>query len=145
MQGSSPIKVFVDSDVIISSLISQSGAAFILLKQTENIELYLSNFSVIELERVFKRLHIDSAKLSNLVGGGIKHIEIDRAYKTLQKQFANCVLDSDDAHIVAGAIQAQATFLVSYNIRRFKAEELRQDFQLVLMTPGTFLQYLRSL
>ena len=44
-----PLKVFVDSDVIISSLISSTGAACILLNQ-KDLDLFISNVSLKELE-----------------------------------------------------------------------------------------------
>jgi predicted nucleic acid-binding protein len=140
-----PIRVFVDSDVIISSLISLSGAAFLLLNKTKDVELYLSNFSVTELERVTKRLDIKSEKLNSLIETRISCIEIEQSYEAVQKQFAEYVRDTHDAHVVAGAKHVEAAFLISYNIRHFEAEKLRRDFQLILLTPGTFLQYLRSL
>ncbi len=145
MKESVPIRVFVDSDVIISSLLSSSGAAFMLLNNIDNVELCLSNFSITELERVAAKLHIKSAKLNNLVNTRLSVVEVGESYQAVQKQFANYVLDTHDAHIVAGAKQARATFLVSYNIRHFQAEKLKTDFRIILMTPGTFLQYLRSL
>ncbi len=55
------------------------------------------------------------------------------------------VRDTDDAHIAAGAREAKATFLVSYNIRHFEVDRLGQDFQIILLRPGLCLQYLRSL
>ena len=145
MSRSVPIRVFVDSDVIISSLISLSGAAFLLLNKTKDVELYLSNFSVAELERVTERLGIKHEKLSSLIEAHLSYLEIEQSYETVQKQFADYVRDTHDAHVVAGAKHAKAAFLVSYNIRHFEAEKLKQDFRLILLTPGMFLQYLRSL
>ena len=139
------IRVFVDSDVVISSLISTSGAAFTLLNNTKEVQLYVSNFSTLELEKVVDRLQLDSEKLQNVISARIASIKINQMSKKLQEQFALYVRDIDDAHIVAGAKEAQANFLVSYNIRHFDSERLKQDFQIILLTPGLFLQYLRSL
>jgi|HubBroStandDraft_4_1064222.scaffolds.fasta_scaffold177425_2 putative PIN family toxin of toxin-antitoxin system len=140
-----PIRVFVDSDVIISSLISTSGAAFALLHDMQSVELYVSNSSILELEKVVKRLHLNSVKLHEAINTRLASIEIDTTYEEVRSRFAEYVRDIDDAHIVAGAKEAQATFLVSYNIRHFEAERLEQNFQIILLTPGLFLQYLRSL
>lgn len=46
------IKVFLDSDVIISSLISQKGAAYFLIQEKINLKLIISNISQKELFRV---------------------------------------------------------------------------------------------
>lgn len=140
-----PVIVFVDSDVIISSLISKSGAAFALISHTEQIELYISNYSISELHKVVDRLHLQQEELHNIIKARLISVKIDQTYKKAQIQFADYVRDPDDAHVVAGAKEAKASFLVSYNIRHFNAEKLGQDFQIILLTPGLFLQYLRSL
>ena len=139
------IRVFVDSDVVISSLISPSGAAYKLLHNTKEVELYVSSFSTLELEIVVNRLQLDTEKLQKVMSTRFASIEINQSYKKVQEQFARYVRDIDDAHIVAGAKEAKVTFLVSYNIRHFESEKLRQDFQIIVFTPGLFLQYLRSL
>jgi len=139
------IRVFVDSDVVISSLISTLGAAYTLVHDTEEVNLNISNFSTLELEKVVNRLHLDSEKLQTIISPRFATVTVSQSYKKVQEQFATYVRDIDDAHIVAGAKEAKATFLVSYNIRHFEAEKLRQDFQIILLTPGLFLQYLRSL
>ncbi len=140
-----PIRVFVDSDVIISSLISESGAAFTLISHTEQVELYISNYSLSELNKVVDRLHLQQEKLQNIIKTRLISVKIGQTYKKVQIQFADYVRDSEDAHVVAGAKEAKVSFLVSYNVRHFNAEKLRQDFQIILLTPGLFLQYLRSL
>lgn len=139
------IPVFVDSDVVISSLISTSGAAHALLHNTKEVRLYVSNFSTLELEKVVDRLQLDPEKLQKVIGTRFASVKINQPYKKVQAQFAGYVRDVDDAHIVAGAKEAKAAFLVSYNLRHFEAEKLRQDFQIIVLTPGLFLQYLRSL
>ena len=139
------IRVFIDSDVIISSLISNLGAAYALLHHKQGLELYISNLSVIELEKVARRLHLDIEDLHKLINNYLAPINIYQSLDVVKQRYARYVHDIDDAHIVAGAKEAKATFIVSYNIRDFKAERLNQDFQIVLLTPGLFLQYLRSL
>jgi predicted nucleic acid-binding protein len=145
MTNPSSIRVFADSDVIISSLLSTSGAAYALLHTTQNIELFVSNFSIIELKRVVDRLNLDQDALHETIGTLFNSVEIGISYKEVQAVFADYTRDADDAHIVAGAKEAKATHLVSYNLRHFEAEKIERDFQITLLTPGLFLQYLRSL
>jgi predicted nucleic acid-binding protein len=130
---------------MISSLISKSGAAHTLLHDNQQLELCVSNLSIAELEKVVNRLHLEVEDLHNLISKRLTTINIDQSLDLVKQQFAIYVHDIDDAHIVAGAKVAQVTFIVSYNIRDFKADKLNQDFQIVLLTPGLFLQYLRSL
>ena len=54
-------------------------------------------------------------------------------------------MDENDAHIVAGAKEAKAKFLVSYNKKDFKVEKSKQDFAVLLITPAHLLQYLKSI
>lgn len=139
------IRVFIDSDVVVSSLISTSGAAYMLLYNTQEVQLHVSNFSVLELKKVVDRLQLDSEKLQKVISTRLATVTVRQSYKDVQKEFARYVRGVDDAHIVASTKEAKATFLVSYNIRHFESEKLKQDFQIILLTPGLFLQYLRSL
>src|SRR3989344_1793362 len=139
------LKVFVDSDVVISSLISSTGAAFLLLNQTDDIELYISNISMSELERVMERLSLDASNLKKLAKKRFTIFQLGKTVAEVKKQFSDYVLDIDDAHIVAGAVRAKVQFLISYNTKHFKSDKLREDFNIILSTPANFLQYLRSL
>ena len=59
-------KIFVDSDVIVSSLISQQGAAHLLINKS-NLNLYISNFSYKELKIVCRRLKLNGYHLERLI------------------------------------------------------------------------------
>ncbi len=140
-----PLKVFVDSDVIISSLLSSTGAAFLLLNQTDELQLFVSNFSLDELKIVVKRLDLGEEKLNILTQRRFSTVHLKDSIATLKKEFAGYVLDVDDAHIVAGANEASAQFLISYNTKHFKADKLKEKFNIILTTPAILLQYLRSI
>lgn len=139
------IRVFVDSDVVVSSLIPPSGAAHLLLFSSTNIDPLISNISQEELLRVAKRLKIDRAKLKQLIEGKFRVVNLQRSIEQLKKKFQDYVVDPNDAHIVAGASHAKVRFLISYNIRHLKGEKIKQDFNIVVTTPAHLLQYLRSL
>jgi len=137
-----PLKIFVDSDVVISSLLSSTGAASFLIHQTENIKLFVSNLSQKEMEIVTDRLHIQTDKLQSLLER--KFTIIDLRNKARENYF-HYVLDKNDVHIVFGAKETQVRFLITYNIKDFNSEKIKQDLNILIMTPGQFLQYLRSL
>ena len=139
------LKVFVDSDVIVSSLLSSSGAAHFLLHHTDSVKLYISNLSLQEIRIVVGRLSIDSNKLVSLLEGNIDIVQLQYTKETVKAAYGHYVLDEDDAHIVAGAKEAKAKFLVSYNSKDFKVDKIKQDFTIILITPSHLLQYLRSL
>lgn len=139
------IKVYVDSDVVISSLISSSGAAYLLLNSVEDIELIISNHSLAELEIVVDRLKIEKKRLFNLSQNNFKIITLDQSIKRLKNKYSEYVSDPNDTHIVAGATAAQTSFLITYNIKHFKMEKIKKDFNIIVLTPAMFTQYLRSL
>jgi len=136
--------VFVDSDVIISSLLSQAGAAYLLLHQ-KNIKLFISNLSLRESGMVADKLNIPKDKFDNLVQKRVHMVKLKETPKELKIKYKNYVLDLNDAHIVAGSILAKVNFLISYNIRDFKVDKIKTDLGIICLTPGEFLQYLRSL
>lgn len=139
------LKVFVDSDVAISSLISPTGAAFLLLNQTDDLDLFISNISLKELENVAERLHLEQEKLKTLTATRFSIVHLPDTREEVKTTFSDFVLDRDDSHIVAGATKAEVQFLITYNTRHFKADKVRTDFTIILATPANFLQYLRSL
>ena len=60
------MRVFIDSDVIISSLLSSKGVAFKLLHEKDIIPI-VSTASLKELRVVCKRLHIANDALETLI------------------------------------------------------------------------------
>jgi len=131
------MKIFLDSDVIISSLLSSSGAAHLLIK-TASPDKYISNYSVKELALVIKRLGVKPSGLKQL----LKQLNVVKIKKPF---LANYVVDSHDSHVVSGAVKAKAQFLLTYNIKHFKAEKIKRNLGILVYRPAQFLQYLRSL
>ncbi len=140
-----PLKLFVDSDVIISSLISSTGAAFLLLNQTDELQLFISNVSLQELEIVIERLGLSKERLEDLIRKRFSLVKLDKPIEKIKSEFLEYVLDINDAHIVAGAHEASAEFLISYNTKHFKVDKLKEEFNVILTTPANLLQYLRSI
>lgn len=134
------MRVFIDSDVVISSLLSQSGAAHLLLKTTDTTR-FISTISLKELRVVCKRLHISQIKLETLVRKGLTILQLEEKIHTHYEQY---VTDANDAHIVAGAVKAKTTYLISYNLKHFKKDAIKDTLGILLMTPAMFLQFLRS-
>lgn len=138
------LKVFIDTDVFISSLISKTGAAYLLLNKTKNIKLVVSDLSVLEIDKVAKRLKLDPEKAQDLIDRRFSQAQLIEPVPKLKAMFGGYVLDEGDVHIVAGAKKAKVKFLISYNIKHFRADKLKRDFDIILITPANFLQYLRS-
>lgn len=130
-------KVFVDSDVVISSLISQKGAAYLLINNSD-IQKLISTISEKELEVVIDRLRLNKSEFKELVDQKFEVIAI-KAEKT-----DKYVFDVDDSHIVSGAKASKSKFLLTYNIKHYKIEKIKKELGIMVMRPAEFLQFLRS-
>ncbi len=135
-------QAFIDSNVVISSLISKTGAAYFLVHKS-NTNLVISNYSQIELKRVVKKLNLNHTSLKNTLKK-FKIVPLQKSLSKIKKRFAGYVADQNDAHIIAGAVKAKTKFLISYNQKHFKANKIKRDFNIILFTPAQFLQYQRS-
>lgn len=137
------MRVFIDSDVVISSLISSSGAAYFLLNQSQ-IKPIISSISLKELKIVVKRMGLESDKLEMLLKNHFKIFPLIKELKEIKEEYAKYVIDVNDTHIVAGAHGAKVKYLISYNLKHFKKDKIKNELGLILLTPALFLQYLRS-
>lgn len=137
------MRLFIDSDVVISSLLSTKGAAHILF-YTSEITRMVSTVSFKELHVVCKRLDITEDALETLIRCQCTMVTISDSQRIIKRKYLQYVTDPNDAHIVAGAAEAKAQFLISYNLKHFKKDKIKDELNILLMSPGWFLQYLRS-
>lgn len=138
------MRIFVDSDVVVSSFLSKSGAAYFLLN-TNSLRLFISSLSKKELETVIERLGIGNDMLATLIENNLKVVILSESLPEIKESFEQYVLDENDAHILAGAKAAKADFLITYNVKDFKINKIKKDLNILTLTPGNFLQYLRSI
>jgi predicted nucleic acid-binding protein len=132
---------FIDSDVIISSLLSQTGAAFALMRAP--VHRFISNYSEDELAIVVDRLRISSKGLKKLIQDKFSIVQIDEPISMIRRQYTPFIADIGDAHIVCGAKRSQSRFLITYNTRHFHSERIQQKLDILGYTPAMMLQYLR--
>ena len=136
------LNCFIDSDVIISAVISQKGVAYWFLTQTD-VKKFISNYSKIEVLKVAKRLKLN-LRQTRAILNYCQVVEIDRSLNLIKTNWEKYVTDVDDAHIIAGAAKAKARFLISYNQKHFRTELIKRELDIISMRPAWFLQYLRS-
>ena len=132
------LTVFVDSDVVISSLLSSSGAAATLFTQAE-CQWHVSTFSLRELVIVCRELGIAKERFK----GKCTVTPLANLPK-IQKTFGMFVTDIHDAHIIAGAKAVKAQFLVTYNLRHFRRDAIREQLGIIVIPPAHLLQHLRG-
>lgn len=136
------LRIFVDSDVVISSMISAKGAAYLLIN-TSQTEIVISNYSKKEVEVVAKRMGIAESKQRELLDT-FQLVKLEDSKKEIKHRYEKYVTDKNDAHIVAGSASAKVRFLITYNVRDYKIENIKRDLDIIILTPGMLLQYLRS-
>lgn len=136
------IKVFLDSDVVISSLLSSTGASFAIITNPK-VKKVISKAIKAEVEEVAKRLHIDLSNTKLLTHIQTQAPELKK--ETLINTYTSYVLDQEDAPVVAGADKTNSQFLLTHNLKHYLSSRIRKDLEVIVMKPGIFLQYLRSL
>lgn len=134
-------KVFVDSDVVLSSLISSKGAAHFLLNEVD-LDFVISNISLDEITRGVTKLDLSIADL-NLLETKLKMVKLNQ--QKIKGDFGKYTFDENDAHVVAGAKKAKAKVILSYNVRDFNRQKISEELGVIVLTPAQYLQYLRSL
>ena len=134
--------VFVDTDVVISSLISKTGAAYFLLQKTQGVDFYLSDLSRVEIVETITKLKLILGDWSKNKDH-FKYVKLVHNIKTIRGKYKTYTLDKDDAHVIAGAVAAQAQYLLTYNLKHYLIDKLR-ELNIIVFTPAQFLQYLRS-
>ncbi|KKT29286.1 MAG: hypothetical protein UW16_C0031G0008 [Microgenomates group bacterium GW2011_GWC1_44_10] len=134
-----PFNVYLDSDVLVSSYLSFTGAASLLLNQ-DNLVKFYTNIQENELKIVFERLSIEPIQLFQTLKKctriTLKSLNLDL--------YSKYTIDQNDRHIIAGAVASDSKYLISYNLKHFRLETIKRDFSINTLSPAQFLQFLRS-
>lgn len=137
------IQVFLDIDVIISALLSKQSASYKVIKNHKIIKT-ISNSVQEETKEVAKRLDINSSNIKQ-ISKYIKTTPPNLTKGEVLRQYKKFVFDKEDSHIVAGADRTKSKFLLTHNIRHYKTDKIKAGLGIIVLKPGNFLQYLRSL
>jgi len=103
-----------------------------------------SSISQTELQIVTKRLNLDDSMLQTLIKEHIEVFKVTKELKYVTEEYEKFVTDINDSHIVAGAHAASVKYLITYNLKHFKLDKIKDKLNIILLTPALFLQYLRS-
>ena len=137
------IQVFLDTDVIISSLISNTGASYEVINHPK-IEKIISKTVVKEVNEVSKRLNI-ADQYTKTTLKKVTTISLGITKNNLKKNYQEYIFDEKDSHVVAGAHRSKSKFLLTHNIKHYKVNSVEIDLGIMVIKPGNFLQYLRSI
>ena len=80
-------RVFVDSDVVISSMISEVGASRILTSGNGFFLPIISNFSLQEITQVSERLQVSKSTFKQIINS-VEVINIDISLESLKSEFS---------------------------------------------------------
>jgi len=136
------IKVFLDTDVLISALLSQKGASYKLINDTK-FKKIISKTITEETNEVSRRENINKGAVRAI----LKKTKITSLFlskEKLLKTYSKYVFDEEDSHVVAGAYISKSNFLLTHNIKHYHVVKIKNDRGIKVMRPGDFLQYLRS-
>lgn len=135
------VRIFLDTDVIISSLLSSKGASFQLLERKDIINI-ISDWIMEETTYTAEKLSIPSSKVLT-IKNTTELINLTNK-KEIVNRFSKYVQDDKDSHVVAGAVISKSRFLITYNLKHYNTLKIKNDFDIIVLTPGLFLQHLRS-
>ena len=107
------------------------------------IDRFISDVSFAELKRVVGVLHLSLKDLQKLVETQCNVVTIGESKRDV-KRMTEFTRDMNDAHIVLGASKAKVKFLVTYNLKHYRIEKIREDLRIIVLPPAFLLQYLRS-
>lgn len=135
-------RVFLDTDVIISALISKKGASYAISTNKE-IQKATTESIKKEVKNVSKRLNLrpPSKKLFADFEKSRKKIAKSKVITT----YSEYVTDKHGSHVLAGAVKTKSNFLLTYNIRHYKVDAIKRDFDIIVTKPGLYLQTRRNL
>ncbi len=143
----SKIKVFLDSSAIIAGVISDTGAARVLLVMSENgqIETFISEQVIVESER----------SLAKKVPGALPDFRQtlkDASPKVLHnptqeeiKENLYLIADPDDVPILLAAMKAHVDYLATHNRKHFLEDPMvAERAGIKIGTPGDVLLWIRE-
>lgn len=132
-------KIVIDTNILISALISRRGAAFKLLSLIgkQYFDLVLSVPLIIEYEDVLKRKNskvmVSREANDHILDRMCYHAELREIFYLWRPYLT----DPKDDLVLEVAVEANCSHIITYNIRHFK--EIGR-FGLEAVTPKSFLQ-----
>lgn len=137
------IQVFLDTDVLVSSLLSKTGASYEVIKNPHLVKV-ITKTVLLELERVVKRHRIRKSKKDKLLKM-VEIVPLGLSAGGVLDKYGRFVFDNKDSHVVGGASVTKSKFLLTHNIKHYDIEKIGSKLEVIVLKPGNFLQYLRSI
>jgi putative PIN family toxin of toxin-antitoxin system len=144
MRSSSPNspKVFLDSSIVISAVLSDKGGSFRLFNEAQNKHLiiYISDFVLEEVVSVLKlKYPLKLNSLENLLSSTPFVLAKDPS-QDLIEEMAMLISDFFDAPILAATKKAKVDFLITLDKKHFLTKKVKENVKFKVLTPKEFLQ-----
>ncbi len=139
------MKIFLDTNVLFSAIMSDKGAAFALISLIKKGKIcgITSDICLKELKRIEDKLKFKVNVDQFLKSFNIKILKLKEIKPKFEVSFY--VKDQDDAHVIQGAIESESEYLVTFNMKDFYADVIYNAFHIKVLTQGMMLQTLRQI
>ena len=140
-----PVRIFLDSNVVLSGLLSSTGAPRIILDiltlSLPGIIGLTGRYNLIEIERNIKKkapavLPVYNEYLPKL------HLEIVPLPSTAEVAMRSGIIADKDTPVLVSAIKGQADFLITGDKKHFDKAKIRKATPCRIMNPYEFLEEL---
>lgn len=143
----SKIKVFLDSSAIIAGVISDSGAARVLLVMSENgqIETFISEQVIAESERsIAKKVPGALPDFRQTLKDATPKVLHNPTQEEIEKNLY-LIADPDDVPILLSAMKAHVDYLATHNRKHFLEDpKVAERSGIKIGTPGDVLAWIRE-
>ncbi|MBA1446705.1 MAG: putative toxin-antitoxin system toxin component, PIN family [Gammaproteobacteria bacterium] len=133
-----PVKVVIDTNVLVSALRSKQGASHKLLISLVNSE-YRPNISVplfIEYESVTKRAGMVSSLTDNDINAVLDYLLKKSSIREIFYLWRPCLKDPKDDLVLEVVVESQSEYIITFNKKDFKGID---KFGLKAVTPQEFM------
>jgi predicted nucleic acid-binding protein len=140
-----PVRIFLDSNVVLSGLLSSTGAPRIILDilslSLPGIIGLTGRYNLIEIERNIKKkapavLPVYNEYLPKL------HLEIVPLPSAAEAAMRSGIIADKDTPVLVSAINGRADFLITGDKKHFDKAKIRKTIPCRILNPSEFLEEL---
>ncbi|MBX2992813.1 MAG: putative toxin-antitoxin system toxin component, PIN family [Bacteroidetes bacterium] len=135
----SPLRIVIDTNVIVAALWSKRGASNRLLTLLGD-QRFVINLSVpllIEYEEATKRLAYELELTYEAIDDILNYINSASEHRSIFYLWRSFLRDKKDELVLEVAVESESRYIVTYNKRDFVGVE---NFGIQVVTPAEFLQ-----
>jgi len=137
------MRAIIDTNVFLSALWSQQGAAFEIFAQLRRgrWQMVLSNHLLFEYEEVGKRTAAEMGLTLADIDSVLDSLCSCAEFRQLEPAWIPRLSDPDDEPLLQMAVEGKVPFIVTRNVRHLKPAE---SCGINVLTPAEFLAKLRA-